>query len=93
MAYFLNNINIENQFIKTTKEKYFVDKSNFIIKINLIVGTSSQFICITKPRRFGKSLNAIMLASYYSKAINAKEIFDKLNISKSESYEYMETAR
>ena len=86
MAYFLNNINIENQFIKTTKEKYFVDKSNFINKINTLIGTASQFICITRPRRFGKSLNAIMLASYYSKNIDTKEIFDKLNISKSDSY-------
>ena len=86
MAYFLNNINEVNQFSKTTKEKYFVDKSELIEKMNELVGTASQYVCITRPRRFGKTLNAMMLASYYSKNANFKELFDKLKISKSKSY-------
>ena len=86
MAYFLNNLPPVNQYTKTTKEKYFVDKSEFIEKMNELVGTASQYICITRPRRFGKTLNAMMLASYYSKNADFKDLFDKLNISKSESY-------
>lgn len=86
MAYFLNNINEVNQFSKTTKEKYFVDKSELIEKMNELVGTASQYVCITRPRRFGKTLNAMMLASYYSKNADFKELFDKLEVSKSESY-------
>ena len=83
MAYFLNNLPPVNQYTKTTKEKYFVDKSEFIEKMNELVGTASQYICITRPRRFGKTLNAMMLASYYSKNADFKDLFDKLNISKS----------
>lgn len=86
MAYFLNNINKVNQFSKTTKEKYFVDKSKLIEKMNELVGTASQYVCITRPRRFGKTLNAMMLASYYSKNADFKNLFDKLEISKSSSY-------
>ena len=86
MAYFLNNLPPVNQYTKTTKEKYFVDKSEFIEKMNELVGTASQYVCITRPRRFGKTLNAMMLASYYSKNADFKDLFDKLNISKSESY-------
>lgn len=86
MAYFLNNISEVNQFSKTTQEKYFVDKSELIEKMNELVGTASQYVCITRPRRFGKTLNAMMLASYYSKNADFKELFDNLKISKSESY-------
>ena len=86
MAYFLNNINEVNQFSKTTKEKYFVDKSDLIEKINELVGTASQYVCITRPRRFGKTINAMMLASYYSKNADFKDLFDKLEVSKSATY-------
>lgn len=86
MPYFLNSITPVNQFTKTTKEKYFVDKSELIEKINELVGTASQYICITRPRRFGKTINAMMLACYYSKNADFKKLFDKLEISKSESY-------
>ena len=84
--YFLNSISENNQFIKTTEEDYFVDKSELISKLNKLVGSSKQYVCITRPRRFGKSLNALMLASYYSNNLDTKETFDKLNISKSPSY-------
>lgn len=86
MPYFLNNITSVNQFTKTTKEKYFVDKSNLIGKMNELIGTASQYVCITRPRRFGKTLNAMMLASYYSKNADCKDIFDNLQISKDSSY-------
>lgn len=86
MSYFLNNITSVNQFTKTTKEKYFVDKSKLIEKMNELVWTASQYVCITRPRRFGKTLNAMMLASYYSKNADFKHLFDKLEISKSSSY-------
>ena len=86
MPYFLNSITPVNQFTKTTKEKYFVDKSELIEKMNELVGTASQYICITRPRRFGKTINAMMLACYYSKNADFKKLFDKLEISKSEPY-------
>ena len=86
MGYFLNNIDKINQFTKETKGKYFVDKSGLIEEINKLVGMSSQYVCITRPRRFGKSTNLMMLASYYSKGVNFKDVFDKLEISKSETY-------
>ena len=90
MTYFLNGITPINQFTKTTKEKYFIDKSELIGKMNELVGTASQYICITRPRRFGKTINAMMLACYYSKNANFKNLFDKLEISKSSSYlEYL----
>ena len=86
MGKFLNSIDINNRFIRTTAEKYFIDKSGLIEKFNKLIGTSNDFVSITRPRRFGKSINAMMLASYYSNTIDTRDVFDKLNISKCPSY-------
>ena len=86
MAYFLNGNLKNNEFELVSKEKFFVDKTELIKKMNRLVGTASQYVCITRPRRFGKTINAMMLASYYSKKANFRELFDRLEISKSETY-------
>lgn len=86
MAIYLNtNRNLEN-YRELYNEEYFVDKSEIISLINKKINTKSKYICITRPRRFGKSSIASMLGAYYSKAVNSKVIFDELNISSSKSY-------
>ena len=86
MAIYLNiNRNLEN-YKELYNEEYFVDKSEIISLINKKINTKSKYICITRPRRFGKSSIASMLGAYYSKAVNSKEIFDELKISSSKSY-------
>ena len=55
---FLNSLEENNQFIKVTEDKYFVDKSKLICELNNLVGSAKQYVCITRPRRFGKSINA-----------------------------------
>ena len=87
VGFFLNNVKKNNDFLLATKIKYFVDKTELICKLNERVGVLDRFVCITRPRRFGKSINASMLASYYAKNLDTKDVFDKLNISKCESYE------
>ena len=68
-------------------EKYFIDKSLIIKLLNEKIDTKSKYICVTRPRRFGKSSVVDMLGAYYSKAVDSKDIFDNLNISKVDSYE------
>ena len=87
MSYFLNNIDKNNEFALMYKEKYFVDKTKLICKLNEKVGMKERFVCITRPRRFGKSINAMMLAWYYVKNLDTKDIFDNLNIHHCDSYE------
>ncbi len=86
LAYFLNNDFKNNEFELVSKDKYFVDKTQMIGEINELVGIKDRYVCVTRPRRFGKTLNAMMLASYYSKNADFKHLFDKLEISKSSSY-------
>lgn len=87
MAIYLNtNKSLEN-YKRLLNIDYFVDKSMIIEKTNKLINTANSYICITRPRRFGKSSVADMLGAYYSKAVDSKEIFDRLNISKSDDYE------
>lgn len=86
MTYFLNRNFKNNEFELVSKDRFFVDKTNMIEDINSLIGVKDRFICITRPRRFGKTINAMMLACYYSKNADFKKLFDKLEISKSDSY-------
>ena len=61
--------------------RIYVDKSMLISKVSENIGTGSRYICITKPRRFGKSVNACMLAAYYTKTLDTHDLFDGLQIS------------
>ena len=86
MTYFLNDNFKKNEFELVSNDKYFVDKTKMIEKTNELINIKDRFLCITRPRRFGKTINAMMLACYYSKNANFKNLFDKLEISKSKSY-------
>lgn len=86
MALYLNTNASYKDFGMLKNEKYFVDKSAIIAIINERVKTKNRFLCITKPRRFGKTSVLNMLGAYYGKAYPSKELFDGLQISKSSSY-------
>lgn len=68
------------------KSKIYIDKSMLIEETNSIIGTGTRFVCISRPRRFGKSMAANMLTAYYSCGCDSKEYFDKLKISKATDY-------
>lgn len=86
MTLYLNTKRQYENYKELSQEKYFVDKSEIISIINENISTKSKYICVTRPRRFGKSSVADMLGAYYSKAVDSKAIFDKLKISKNDDY-------
>ena len=65
----------------------YVDKSNLIIKTNALFRKKQRFICISRPRRFGKTTAAEMLAAYYGRGSDAHFLFEDLAIAKDPSYE------
>ena len=76
-----------NKFISYLNNKIFVDKSSLLKIIDENIGSEDlKFMCVTRPRRFGKTLTLSMLNAYYSKGCDSKEIFDKLSISSSSTY-------
>lgn len=74
-------------FQDTLNSQIYVDKSLLIEKISSIIRTNGKYICITRPRRFGKTVNVNMLGAYYTKGYDTHELFRKLAIVDSEEYE------
>lgn len=73
-------------FEQIIKSRFYVDKSMMIEGICKTIKSDGKYICITRPRRFGKTVNANMLAAYFVKDANSKELFSHLKISKTEDY-------
>lgn len=81
-------LNLGNELLKRArKSEIFVDKSLMIAELNKLVDTENNYICISRPRRFGKSMAGNMLAAYYSKGCDSRELFKDLKIAHDKSYE------
>ena len=65
----------------------YVDKSLLIAEINNLVNTEKRFVCVSRARRFGKSMAEDMLCAYFSKGCNSRELFANLKIAKDPSFE------
>lgn len=85
MGQYLNPGNSDYQ--RLCKTEVFVDKSLLIEKLNKALPTRDNYICVSRPRRFGKTCDADMLVAYYSKGCDSHELFNHLNIAFVDSYE------
>ncbi len=74
------------RFRTSLRSQIYVDKSLLITEINKLVRTEQKYVCVSRPRRFGKSMAADMLLAYYSNAEDTSALFDYLKISKVDSY-------
>ncbi len=81
MGYFLNPTDIGEKFKSLAKSKYYVDKTNIMDIINDEVGGHDPCICLTKPRRFGKTSIVEMLDYYYSKVYEGEDLFEELQLN------------
>lgn len=68
-------------------DEFYVDKSMIIKVLNNKVNKKDRFICVSRPRRFGKTMAANMIAAYYTKGSDSHEIFSSLKISKDPTFE------
>ena len=85
MGSYLNPGNFS--FRGSLRSKIYVDKSKLIAKTNEVLCTEQKYICVSRPRRFGKSMAANMLAAYYDRSENTEDLFQNLAISREKSYE------
>ena len=86
MAFCLNTNSALILYRDLVNSEYFVDKSAIIEHISKRIRTSTKYVCVTKPRRFGKTSVLNMLGAYYCKAYDARELFEGLEISKNPSF-------
>ena len=80
-------LNRGNKSFQNYRKGEYVDKSQIISEFNERIDTENKLVCISRPRRFGKSLLAKMLCAYYDKSCDSRELFEGLNISKDESFD------
>lgn len=73
-------------FKRALRSTIYVDKSLLIEYTNSVLDSEQGYICVSRPRRFGKSMAANMLCAYYSKECDSKELFADLKIAETESY-------
>ena len=85
MGSFVNPTN--TAFSKCFNSEIYVDKSELIAFTNKKINSLQQYICSTRPRRFGKTMAVDMLAAYYSKGCDSRELFEKLKISSDSDFE------
>jgi len=84
VGYYLNPNN--EKFFQAVNSEIYVDKTELISFMNKIMRTQQRFICISRPRRFGKSMAAAMLAAYYSKGCNSENMFQNLKIAETPDF-------
>ena len=80
-------VNVDNHLFKRVRNSEYVDKSELIALTNKVIDTEDQYICVTRPRRFGKSVTVKMLNAYYSKGCDSKALFSDLKIASSPDFE------
>ena len=85
MRILLNPGNMD--FQKAINSEIYVDKTELIKYTNKVINTEQQYICVSRPRRFGKSMAANMLTAYYSRGCDSREMFSSYKIAKADSFE------
>lgn len=86
MGIYLNSESAYTLYKSETQKPYFVDKSRMIEELFPLIEEGANHICITRPRRFGKTVTANMISAFFSRAREASDIFDRLKISTSQNY-------
>ena len=84
MASYLNPGN--EKFTKAINSEIYVDKTGLLQYTNSVLGTADAYICNSRPRRFGKSYAANMLAAYYSRGCDSREMFSELTIGRASDF-------
>ena len=84
MGVYLNPRN--DGFAEAIHSEIYVDKTGLIAYTNQYLNTEQKFICVSRPRRFGKSMALRMLAAYYSRGCDSRELFSGMKIERDPAF-------
>ena len=85
MGIYFNPENVD--FQKSLNSEIYIDKTELIAYTNKKLNTEQGYICVSRPRRFGKSMAANMLTAYYSRGCDSGELFQGLKIATHPDFE------
>lgn len=86
MGIYLDGSTAYTLYKSESVKPYFVDKTRMLESLFPFVDEGNNHICITRPRRFGKTVMANMIAAFFGKGSDSHDIFDQLWIAESEKY-------
>ena len=75
-----------NRFREMLRSEIYVDKSGMLSYLNKFFATEQKYVCISRPRRFGKSMAANMISAYYDRSTDAKELFQGMDIAQQDDF-------
>lgn len=85
MGIYLNPGN--EKFQEIINSDIYVDKTGLLTYTNQVLHTMQKNICVSRPRRFGKSVTANMLTAYYSRGCASEKLFSGFDIEKSKDFD------
>jgi hypothetical protein len=74
-------------FYQVKNDPYYVDKTDMINILNQAVNTERRYICVSRSRRFGKSIAASMLEAYFDRSCDSRELFGDMKISETKNWD------
>lgn len=86
MSMFLNCFTVYDRYRAVLNSPYFVDKTLLLEELIPLLCQEQRFVCITRPRRFGKTVMANMIGAFFQKGADSCDIFDNLFIAGKEDY-------
>lgn len=84
MGSYLNPGN--EKFVQCINSEIYIDKTGLIKYCGQVMNSLQKYICMSRPRRFGKSVSADMLVAYYSRGCDSSDLFEGLEIAKEEDH-------
>ena len=82
MGVYLNSTTAYTLYKSEMAKPYFVDKTAMLKELFPLVEEGNSYICVTRPRRFGKTVTANMIAAFFSQSNNTTELFSTCAIGK-----------
>ena len=76
---------------EAVSSRIYVDKSELITYTNQCLCTMQKHLCVSRPRRFGKSMAADMLVAYYSRGCDSKAHLNQHNVIRIDVQRFLES--
>ncbi len=82
MGFFLDSRLPYEAYREMAEDRYFVDKSLIIRELMDFIGKKNRYLCIMRPRRFGKTVMASMIGAFFGRAADSSSLFGQLEIAR-----------
>ena len=86
MGIYLNSVSTYTLYKSEVCSPYFVDKSQMLRELIPLAEVGNRHVCVTRPRRFGKTVMANMIGAFFGKDVASKDVFETLKISEFADY-------